>query len=112
MNKTGTARRLVRYRRYIDALRAGLLAVGTLALTVTLEVIVLLTADDRARGDELLDAALLTAGLVVAPLVTAGLASLVLTRSVLHHRQLLAETCYWVVGCDLAIGIVVVLDRP
>ncbi|GLY33209.1 hypothetical protein [Kineosporia sp. NBRC 101731] len=112
MNKAGTPRRPVRYRQYrqyIDTLRAGLLTVGTLTLTVTLEAIVLLTADDRARGAESIDAALLTAGLVVAPFVTAGLVSLVLTRSVLHYRQLLTETCYWVVGCDLAIAVVMLL---
>jgi hypothetical protein len=102
------ARWSVRYRHPIATVRTGALVTATAGLTAALELLVLLTAGDRAEQADPVDAALTTAALTGSPLLTAGLAVLWLHRSVPNYRQLLTEACSWVVACD---ALVVVLVR-
>ncbi len=102
--RAGVQSRLsVRYRRSISTVRVSGVAAGALALTAATELLVVLTTGARAESGGLLDAALATFALALGPPVTAGFAALWLRRSVLNYRQLVTETCFWVVVCDVLV---------
>ncbi|GLY14547.1 hypothetical protein Kisp01_15620 [Kineosporia sp. NBRC 101677] len=79
----------------------------TFTLTAGLELLVVVTAAERAAGGSALGAALATLALAALPLVTAIVATLWLRRSALNYRQLLTETCFWVSSCDVLVALLV-----
>ncbi|MCD5315608.1 hypothetical protein [Kineosporia babensis] len=101
----------VRYRRSISTVRVSAIGAGTLALTAATELLVVLTARSRAQDGGFLDAVLGTCALAVAPLITMVFAVLWLRRSVLNYRQLLTETCFWVVVCDALVVLLSLQGR-